>query len=112
MQTDPSLQKFGYGLGMVGGIALSFDIPLIRLAQADAFTVMFVRGAGLALILFLFGHFVTLTNLSVVTFVARCYDAGNELFVFDMSLEEGSPFEMMSVFKNIHHMIDQAQESN
>ena len=64
MQTDPSLQKFGYGLGLVGSIALSFDIPLIRLAQADAFTVMFVRGAGLALILFLFGHFVFKDRIS------------------------------------------------
>ena len=47
-----------------------------------------------------------------VEFVARCFDTDDELFVFDMSLVEGSQFEMMKIFRNIHEKIDEAQEAN
>ena len=47
----------GLILGAVGGLALSVDIPLIRLAGSDPFTVMGARGFGLALVLFLLWRF-------------------------------------------------------
>ena len=48
----------GLGLALIGGFALSFDIPFIRLAQSDPYTVMVVRGLGLALVLWLYWRFV------------------------------------------------------
>ena len=47
----------GLSLAFVGGLALSFDIPLIRLASSDPYTVMAARGLGLALILFIYWRF-------------------------------------------------------
>lgn len=41
----------GLTLAFIGGMALSFDIPLIRLAGSDPFMVMGARGFGLALML-------------------------------------------------------------
>ncbi|MFD0915621.1 DMT family transporter [Pseudahrensia aquimaris] len=53
LQSDPAK---GLTLGFVGGLTLSFDIPLIRLALSDPFTVMAARGFGLALVLFAIWH--------------------------------------------------------
>ena len=44
----------GLNLAIIGGIALSFDIPLIRLAVSDPFVVMGARGLGLAIMLWLY----------------------------------------------------------
>ncbi|MGI9366148.1 MAG: DMT family transporter [Rhizobiaceae bacterium] len=41
----------GLSLAFIGGFALSLDIPLIRLAGSDPWTVMFVRGLGIAVVL-------------------------------------------------------------
>lgn len=49
--SGPDPRITGLGLGFVGGLALSFDIPLIRLAISDPFMVMVARGLGLALVL-------------------------------------------------------------
>jgi len=42
----------GLAITFLGGFLLSFDIPLLRLAAADAWTVMIVRGTMLAVALF------------------------------------------------------------
>ena len=44
----------GLGLAFVGGMALSIDIPLIRLAGSDPWAVMGARGLGIAIVLGLF----------------------------------------------------------
>ena len=49
----------GFSLAFIGGTAISFDIPLIRLAGSDPFTVMSARGFGLAVILFVYWYFFT-----------------------------------------------------
>lgn len=43
-------QTYGIALGFVGGFVISFDIPVIRLADSDPWFTLFVRGACLALI--------------------------------------------------------------
>lgn len=52
----------GLTLAFIGGMALSFDIPLIRLAGADPFMVMGARGFGLAIMLFLYWRFLANRN--------------------------------------------------
>jgi drug/metabolite transporter (DMT)-like permease len=47
----------GLGLAFIGGFALSFDIPLIRLAGSDPYAVMGARGLGIALVLALYWRF-------------------------------------------------------
>jgi len=47
----------GLALGFVGGLALSFDIPLIRLAGSDPHFVMGIRGLGIAVVLWLYWRF-------------------------------------------------------
>ncbi|MGI9481967.1 MAG: DMT family transporter [Hyphomicrobiales bacterium] len=44
----------GLLLAGIGGLAFTFDVPLIRLANSDEWTVMFVRGFMVFLVLF--GH--------------------------------------------------------
>ena len=48
----------GLTLAFVGGLALSIDIPLIRLAGSDPYTVMAARGLGIAVMLWLYGRFL------------------------------------------------------
>lgn len=48
----------GIGLAFLGGLALSIDIPLIRLALSDPYMVMAWRGAGLAIVLGLYGWLI------------------------------------------------------
>ena len=40
----------GVALGVVGGFVISFDVPMMRLAGADAWTSMVIRGAFLFLL--------------------------------------------------------------
>ena len=47
----------GLVLAFTGGLALSFDIPLIRLAGSDPYMVMALRGVGLAIVLWLYWRF-------------------------------------------------------
>ncbi len=47
----------GLSLAFIGGLALSFDIPLIRLALSDPYTVMAARGLGIAFILLIYWRF-------------------------------------------------------
>ena len=47
----------GLALAFTGGLALSFDIPLIRLAGSDPYMVMGLRGLGLAIILWIYWRF-------------------------------------------------------
>ena len=47
----------GLSLAFAGGLALSFDIPLIRLAMSDPYTVMAARGLGIAFVLLLYWRF-------------------------------------------------------
>jgi drug/metabolite transporter (DMT)-like permease len=47
----------GLGLAFIGGFALSIDIPLIRLAGSDPYTVMGARGLGMALVLWIYWRF-------------------------------------------------------
>lgn len=47
----------GLSLAFVGGLALSFDIPLIRLALSDPYTVMAARGLGMAFVLLIYWRF-------------------------------------------------------
>jgi len=42
----------GVALGSLGGFALSFDIPMIRLSGADTWTTLAVRGGAIALAMF------------------------------------------------------------
>ena len=49
----------GVALGFIGGIALSLDIPLIRMAGADPFVVMAARGFGLALVLLFYSRWIS-----------------------------------------------------
>lgn len=41
-------RNMGLGLAAIGGLALSFDIPLIRLSGGDLWSVQFVRGLMIA----------------------------------------------------------------
>lgn len=43
----------GIMLGAIGGLAISFDVPMIRLAGSDPWLIMFFRGAVLAIIFLL-----------------------------------------------------------
>lgn len=43
--------KIGIGLALLGGLVISLDIPVIRLAAGDPWTFMVFRGAGMALVL-------------------------------------------------------------
>ena len=47
----------GLGLAFIGGFALSIDIPLIRLAGSDPYTVIGARGLGIALVLWMYWRF-------------------------------------------------------
>ena len=40
----------GLSLAFIGGLALAFDIPLIRLAASDPWLVMAARGFGVAFV--------------------------------------------------------------
>ena len=58
--STPSLlhnPRKGLSLGFLGGLALSFDIPLIRLAGSDPFMVMGARGLGLAVVLWIYSRY-------------------------------------------------------
>ena len=58
----PPLQRDtprGLGLALIGGISLSFDIPLIRLAGSDPWMVMLLRGGGMAIVLWLYWRFIS-----------------------------------------------------
>ncbi len=63
----PQLQTrsgLGIALAMIGGLMISIDIPLIRLALSDPWLVMVARGAGLACVLgvvLMFGRNLTQT---------------------------------------------------
>ena len=48
--------KLGIGLAFIGGVALSIDIPLSRMAGADPYVVMVARGFGLAIMLWLYAR--------------------------------------------------------
>lgn len=41
----------GISLALIGGLLISLDIPVLRLAQSDPWFAMFCRGVGLALVL-------------------------------------------------------------
>ncbi|MEE9315104.1 MAG: DMT family transporter [Rhizobiaceae bacterium] len=59
-QATPSLlhnPSKGLSLGFIGGFALSFDIPLIRLAGSDPYMVMGVRGFALLIVLYFYGRY-------------------------------------------------------
>ncbi len=47
----------GVGLGFVGGMVISFDVPMIRLAGSDPWLMMCLRGGILALIFFIVWKF-------------------------------------------------------
>ena len=49
--------RTGLLLAALGGLTISFDVPTIRLSQADAYMAMVVRGAGIAITLGLIGLF-------------------------------------------------------
>lgn len=48
----------GITLGFIGGLVISFDVPLIRLAGSDPWVMMCIRGGILALIFFAVWFFV------------------------------------------------------
>ncbi|MEE9375452.1 MAG: DMT family transporter [Rhizobiaceae bacterium] len=50
--------KKGLSLGFLGGFALSFDIPLIRLAGSDPYMVMGVRGFALLIVVWAYWRFL------------------------------------------------------
>lgn len=51
-------QAAGIALGMIGGLVISFDVPLIRLAASDPYVMMTLRGGVLAAIFYLFWRFL------------------------------------------------------
>ena len=53
-----SNQRKGLAISLTGGILFTFDIPLVRLAQGETMTVVFVRGMFMFAALFLFWLFV------------------------------------------------------
>jgi len=57
--------RLGISLAFIGGIALSIDIPLIRLSGAEPAVVMVARGFGLALVLWLYGRLVMPHHLRI-----------------------------------------------
>lgn len=59
----------GLLIAFIGGVALSFDIPIIRLAVSDPWLVMVLRGGGIALMLALVWRFLPdLTGTSRLPF--------------------------------------------
>lgn len=55
--------KTGITLGFIGGLVISFDVPLIRLAGSDPWVMMCARGGILALIFFVVWYFVRPKNM-------------------------------------------------
>ena len=56
MSPSPADHKKGLSLGLLGGLALSFDIPLIRLADGDVWSVQLLRSVcilGITLVIWL-----------------------------------------------------------
>jgi drug/metabolite transporter (DMT)-like permease len=52
-----STAEKGIALSFMGGLLLSFDVPLLKLSGADTWTIIYVRGTMLFIALFLFWLF-------------------------------------------------------
>ena len=52
-----STAEKGIALSFLGGLLLSFDVPLLKLSGADTWTIIYVRGTMLFIALFLFWLF-------------------------------------------------------
>ena len=49
----------GLAISFMGGLLLSFDVPLLKLANADTYTIIYARGIMLFAAMFLFWLFFT-----------------------------------------------------
>ncbi len=69
--TQPSVRqiRIAFLITALGGLLFTFDLPLLRLSQADQWTMVFTRG------IFLF------LSISAVWFFTRRRDAGNTPFI-------------------------------
>lgn len=55
-QSEASVSK-GIGISFLGGLLLSFDVPLLKLSGADTWTILYTRGTLLFIAMFLFWLF-------------------------------------------------------
>ena len=59
----------GLAISFMGGLLLSFDVPLLKLANADTYTIIYARGIMLFAAMFLFWLFFTRLRGSPTPFI-------------------------------------------
>ena len=62
-------QRKGLLLAALGGLAFTFDVPLIRLAGSDGWTVMYVRGLMIFAILYMHWCYMRIVRGARLPFV-------------------------------------------
>ncbi|WP_108883374.1 EamA family transporter [Anderseniella sp. Alg231-50] len=84
----------GIALSFLGGLLLSFDVPLLKLSGADTWTIIYVRGTMLFIALFLFWLFTNRLRENKTRFIngktgyviAVLAGVANIMFVASISL--------------------------
>lgn len=84
----------GIALSFLGGLLLSFDVPLLKLSGADTWTIIYVRGTMLFIALFLFWLFINRLRENKIRFIngkagyaiAVLAGVANIMFVASISL--------------------------
>lgn len=84
----------GIALSFLGGLLLSFDVPLLKLAGADPYTLIYARGIMLFAAMFLFwlfftrlrGHPKPFINGKTSMIVALLAGISNIMFIMSISL--------------------------
>jgi len=82
----------GLTLGLTGGLLLSFDVPLLRLAETDAWTAMFYRGGMIFAAIFLYWCFMRASRRPVAPLIN-----GWAGFLVSLIYAAGSIFFMLGV---------------
>jgi drug/metabolite transporter (DMT)-like permease len=89
MSAAPSPHARGLLLTAIGGLALSFDIPLIKLANGDVWSILLLRGAATfaaAIVIWLIWRALTPSSPPLIPgraglAVAACYGATSTFFI-------------------------------
>lgn len=89
-----STAEKGIALSFLGGLLLSFDVPLLKLSGADTWTIIYVRGTMLFTALFLFWAFTNrfhenqtrFINGKIGYLIAGLVAVANVMFVASISL--------------------------
>ncbi len=84
----------GIAISFLGGLMLSFDVPLLKLAGADPYTLIYARGIMLFAAMFLFwlfftrlrGHPKPFINGKTGMIIALFAGISNIMFIFSISL--------------------------